>query len=330
MPKEAQTKRNGEARMTQLGKLQKVDLRSVWKHEATDFSAWLVQPENLDALAEQLGIEIEAIGTEVSVGRFKIDILAKEPNTNEQIIIENQLEPTNHDHLGKVITYAAGLDARYLIWIVKDILPEHLKAIEWLNEHLDEAIRCFLIRIEVWQIGDSRPAPRFEVISVKNDWVASLKKSATPSGFSPLKMRQQEFWVEFCNYVRKCDPNIKMHKPAPQHWLNFSMGNSIAHIALTINTQKNRLGAELYISDNKTLYSYLRDNEDELKTQLGESIDWFEANVAAGMNLFYPVDDVFSESRKEEYFDWLYGNVLNFKRVFAPYIQEFKNKAANE
>jgi primosomal protein N'' len=277
-----------------------------------------------------LGIEIEAIGTEVPVGRFKIDILAKEPNTNEQIIIENQLEPTNHDHLGKVITYAAGLDARYLIWIVKDVLPEHLKAIEWLNEHLDEAIRCFLIRIEVWQIGDSKPAPRFEIISLKNDWVATLKKSTNTSEVSPLKLRQQEFWSEFCEYVRKNDPVMKLHKPAPQHWLNFSMGNSIAHLAVTMNTQKNRFSTELYISDNKTLFAYIKENEEEIKSQLGDSIDWFEANVAAGMNLYFNVDDVFNQSRKEEYFFWLYSNILKFKKVLTPYIQEFKAGSVSE
>ena len=316
--------------MTQLGKLVKVDLRTVWKHEATDFSAWLVKPENLDVLAEQLGIEIEPLGTEVAVGRFKIDILAKEPNTSEHIIIENQLEPTNHDHLGKVITYAAGLDARYLIWIVKDVLPEHLKAIEWLNEHLDDEIRCFLIKIEVWQIGDSQPAPRFEIISVKNDWVASLKKTTTATEVSPLKIRQQQFWSEFCEFIKKKDPTMKLHKPGPQHWLNFSMGNSIAHLATTMNTQKNRFSTEIYIADNKTLYSYLRDNEDEIKYELGGTIDWFEANVASGMNLYYPVDDVFNESRKIEYFEWLYSNLMKFKKLFNPYIQEFKTNAAAE
>jgi hypothetical protein len=315
--------------MKQLGKLEKVDLRDVWKHEATDFSAWLVLPENLDALAEQLGIEIEPIGTEVSVGRFKIDILAKEPNTGEHIIIENQLEPTNHDHLGKVITYAAGLDARYLIWIVKDVLPEHLKAIEWLNDHLDEAICCFLIRIEVWQIGESMPAPRFEIISTKNAWVASLKKT-TSTEISPLKIRQQQFWSEFCDYIRRKDPNMKLHKPAPQHWLNFSMGSSMAGLATTMNTQKNRFSTEIYIANNKTLYSYLRDNEEEIQSELGGTVDWFEANVAAGMNLYYPVDDVFNETRKEEYFEWLYSNLVKFRNLFTPYIQEFKTKAISE
>ena len=315
--------------MKQLGKLEKVDLRDVWKHEATDFSAWLALPENLDALAEQLGIEIEPIGTEVSVGRFKIDILAKEPNTGEHIIIENQLEPTNHDHLGKVITYAAGLDARYLIWIVKDVLPEHLKAIEWLNDHLDEAICCFLIRIEVWQIGESMPAPRFEIISTKNAWVASLKKT-TSTEVSPLKIRQQQFWSEFCDYIRRKDPNMKLHKPAPQHWLNFSMGSSMAGLATTMNTQKNRFSTEIYIANNKTLYSYLRDNEEEIQSELGGTVDWFEANVAAGMNLYYLVDDVFNESRKEEYFEWLYSNLVKFRNLFTPYIQEFKTKAIAE
>ncbi len=316
--------------MTQLGKLQKVDLRSVWKHEATDFSAWLVQPENLDVLAEQLGIEIEPIGTEVSVGRFKIDILAKEPNTNEQIIIENQLEPTNHDHLGKVITYAAGIDAKYLIWIVKDVLPEHLKAIEWLNEHLDESIRCFLIRIEVWQIGDSKPAPRFEIISVKNDWVASIKKATSSNGLSPLQVKQFDFWTSFHEYLLVRDPQLKHHKAAAQHWMTFSMGNYLAHIAVTINTVKNRLGTELYISDNKTFYSYLRDNEDELLSSFNSQLDWFEANIASGFRVFNTVDDVFNESRKTEYFEWLYENVLKFKKILTPYIQEFKNTAASE
>jgi len=310
--------------MTQLGKLQKVDLRSVWKHEATDFSSWLVQPENLDVLAEQLGIEIEPIGTEVSVGRFKIDILAKEPNTNEQIIIENQLEPTNHDHLGKVITYAAGLDARYLIWIVKDVLPEHLKAIEWLNEHLDEEIRCFLIRIEVWQIGDSNPAPRFEVISVKNDWVASLKQTASSADISPLKMKQQQFWTEFRDFCKNKDSNIKLHKPAPQHWLNFSMGNSLAHLATRMNTLKNQISVELYIPNNKMLFSYFKENEEVIKQELGISIDWFDANIASGFYLYLDVDDVFNAVKKQEYFDWLYSTLLKFKKTLVPLIQEFK------
>ena len=308
----------------QLGKIKKVDLRDVWRLEASGFSAWLAQQENLDLLAEQLEIDIELQGTEVPVGRFKIDILAKEPTTNESIIIENQLENTNHDHLGKLITYAAGLDARHLIWIVKDVLPEHLNAIEWLNNHLDEEIRCCLIRIEVWQIGDSKPAPRFEIISDKNKWVASLKQRTSSSQVSPLKLRQQQFWAEFCEFCKKKDPTIKLHKPAPQHWLNFSMGNSIAHMAARMNTQKNHISIELYIPNNKMLFSYFKENEELLKRELGKDLDWFSANIASGFNLFREVNDVFNEGNKLDYFEWLFLNLMNFKNVLNPLIKEFK------
>ena len=213
--------------MIALGKLEKVDLRKVWEHEARDFSAWLVKPENLSLLSEQIGIEIESIDTEASIGRFRIDILAKEVITGDMVIIENQLESTNHDHLGKVITYAAGLDAKYLIWIVKDVLPEHLKAVEWLNEHLNDEISCFLIKIEVWQIGDSKPAPRFEVVGIKNDWVASLKRSAASDEPSTRQLNCMEFWQYLCNFIRTKDKGIKLQSPRPSRYLNFSMGDSI-------------------------------------------------------------------------------------------------------
>lgn len=312
--------------MTKLGKLEKVDVRKVWEHEARDFSAWLIKPENLELLADQIGIDIEPTGNEIGVGRFRIDILAVEPRTGHKIIIENQLEATNHDHLGKVITYAAGLDAKYLIWIVKDVLPEHLKAIEWLNEHLDEEIRCFLIKIEVWQIGDSKPAPRFELISVKNDWAATLKNSSEVVDISSTKLRQLEYWRDLCSYIRSKDQHIKLHTPAPQHWLNFSMGNSISHIALTINTQKQRLGCELYISNDKVFYSYLNENLEEIQNHLDEDISWFEGKVAAGLGVYKKVPDVFDESKNNEYFDWMYSKVILFKRIFTPYIARYREE----
>ena len=142
--------------MAKLGKLEKVkDLRSVWKHEANDFTNWLSKEENLNTLSEEIGINIELISTEAKTGSFSTDILAVEANTDNKIIIENQLEATNHDHLGKIITYASGHDAKTIIWIVKEAREEHRQAIDWLNEHTDEEINIFLCRIELWKIGDS-------------------------------------------------------------------------------------------------------------------------------------------------------------------------------
>ena len=315
--------------MTKLGKLEKVDLRKVWKHEARNFSTWLVLPENLEVLGAQLGIEIEPLGTEIEVGRFRIDILAKEPNTGENIIIENQLESTNHDHLGKVITYAAGLDARYLIWIVKEVLPEHLKAIEWLNEHLDDTVRCFLVKIEVWKIGNSDPAPRFEIISVKNDWAATIKRTTSSTGPSAVGLRQQDFWIKLCAYMKSKDPQVRLHTPRPQGFLDFGMGSPLAHVVLVINTQKNRFSAELYINNDKNLCSYLQSREDEIKSSLGVELDWFEGNIASGVKVFNVVDDVFDSAKELEYFEWLNSKVIQFKSVFKPLIIEYQNQNIN-
>lgn len=313
--------------MTQLGRLEKLDVRKVWEHEARDFSAWLVKPENLELLSEQIGIDIEPTGTEIGVGRFRIDILAEEPRTGHKIIIENQLEATNHDHLGKVITYAAGLDAKYLIWIVKEVLPEHMKAVEWLNEHLDDEIRCFLIKIEVWQIGESKPAPRFEMISVKNDWAANLKNTSVIGDVSTTKLRQLEYWKSLCAYIRAKDQQIRLHTPAPQHWLNFSMGTGITHIALTIHTQKQRLGCELYISNDKVLFAYLNDNYQQIKTELGEDFSWFEGKVASGLGIYKTVPDVFDDTHQVEYFEWMYSKVILFKKVLLPYVTKYREES---
>lgn len=310
--------------MANLGKLSKVDLRKVWTHEARDFSAWLAQDENLTSLGETVGIEIGLIGTEVEAGRYRIDILANDLNTDHKVIIENQLEPTNHDHLGKIITYAAGHDAKYIIWIVKDVLPEHQKAVEWLNEYLDEDIRIFLIRIEVWQIGDSAYAPKFEIISAKNDWAAVVKKTATSGEYSETKLKQQQFWIEMCEYIRNHDSNIRLQTPLPQHWFNFSLGSSIAHLATTINTKQNRFAADLYIPNDKSLYQYLLTKESQLVNELGHELNWFEGDKATGFRIYRNVDDVFDEKSKDKNFQWLYGMIINLRSVILPYIQDYK------
>ena len=143
-----------------LGKLEKItNLREVWKNEATDFTKWLAKENNIKLLSEELGFNITVDETEASTGRYNVDIKAHEEETDKTIIIENQLEMTNHDHLGKVIVYSAGFDADIQIWIVKDVRDEHKQAVDWLNEHSDEHINIFLVQIELWKIGDSLIAP---------------------------------------------------------------------------------------------------------------------------------------------------------------------------
>lgn len=155
----------------QLGKMKKIkDLRSVWKNEPKNFSKWLSEEENLNLLGNEIGVDITLDQLESRVGDFSVDILATEVDTNKKIIIENQLEDTNHDHLGKIITYASGKNAEIIIWIVKRAREEHRKAIEWLNDNIDAKISFFLVEIELWQIDNSPLAPHFNVIERPNDW----------------------------------------------------------------------------------------------------------------------------------------------------------------
>ena len=183
-----------------LGKLEKVKLRDVWKHEALSFTKWLAKEENILNLSQEIGIDIEVVQIEASVGSFNVDILAREIDSDRKIIIENQLEKTDHDHLGKLITYASGHDAKIILWIVGEAREEHEKAIEWLNENMNEDIKFFLIVIEVWKIGDSPYAPKFQVVSQPNNWAKTIKSASNKGELTDTKSLQLEFSTKFNCY----------------------------------------------------------------------------------------------------------------------------------
>ena len=177
-----------------LGKLEQItDLRSIWKHEANDFTPWLSKDENLSMLSDVVGIDLVLEEQESSVGDFCVDLFATEEGTGRKIVIENQLEETNHDHLGKIITYASGKEAEVVIWIVRKARDEHKKAIEWLNQHTDDSSAFFLIEIEVWKIGNSDPAPKFNVVERPNDWAKAMKNI----GITNTQSLQMQFWQHF-------------------------------------------------------------------------------------------------------------------------------------
>lgn len=178
----------------QLGIIERIPVRDVWRHEALDFTKWLAQEENLTQLGEACSIDLEFVDVESAVGSFAVDIFAKESGSDRRVVIENQLEDTNHDHLGKIITYAAGKDAEVVIWVVARARDEHRKAIEWLNEHTDDECSFFLVEIEVWRIGDSQMAPRFNVVESPNEW-ARVEKAKT--GLSDTRTTQLGYWQAY-------------------------------------------------------------------------------------------------------------------------------------
>lgn len=271
----------------QLGKLEKVkDLRSVWPHEANDFTKWLAKDENLATLGDEIGIDIELRSTEAKTGSFSTDILAVEANTDNKIIIENQLEQTNHDHLGKIITYASGHDAKTIIWIVKEAREEHRQAIDWLNEHTDEEINIFLCRIELWKIGDSDIAPKFQIVSSPNNWTKTIKRSIE-GNVSDTKLLQYQYWAKLSDEIDNNYSKFNSRKPNAQHWYNLAIGSSLAHISLTINTQTDEMKAQIWIRDNKPLFDYLFESKEDIESDVGFELNWqrLDTKKAAYINI---------------------------------------------
>lgn len=302
-----------------LGRLRQVELKEIWKHEAYNFTTWLAMKENLEMLSEEIDIELSLIATEHYVGRFKVDIFAEESVGGRKVIIENQLEKTNHDHLGKLITYASGLEAEIIIWIVKDVLEEHRQAIDWLNEHTDEHINFFAIRMEVWKIGNSDPAPKFHIVSKPNDWSKSVKSSVQNAEITDLKALQHKFWDGFKEYAQKKGWKLRLRKTYPQHWYDLSFGRSDCHIALTINSQKNELGCEVYIPDSQETFDSFVAHKEEIESKI-QGLDWMDLPTKKACRIKKVISgSLDKESKWEEYFEWLGCNAIEFQKVFSKY-----------
>lgn len=309
----------------ELGKLQKIDLRKAWKHEALDFTNWLAKDENLGLLSDEIGIGLQVLQTEASVGKFNVDILAEEENTGRKVVIENQLEMTDHSHLGQVITYASGYDAEIIIWIVKDVRDEHKQAIDWLNEHTDEKINFFAIKMELWQIGSSPFAPKFQIISKPNDWAKAIKKSTGQSALSDTKLLQLEFWNKFKEYAQSNNSKLRLRKSYPQHWYDISFGSSDAHISLTINSQLNQIACEIYIPNSKDLFYELEKQKEKIEQELDMKLEWMalEGKKASRIKISSEAD--INDSEKwNKYFEWLENTSSKFQKVFLKNVNRIK------
>jgi len=183
----------------EFGKLVEADIRDAWRHEAHKFTPWLAA--NLDHIGEAVGLRLEAEGAEVTVEGFSADILAREIGSGSFVLIENQLAGSDHKHLGQIMTYLAGLDAKIVIWIAASFHPAHLSAIRWLNEHTDAEFAFFAIRVKVVRIGASPFAPVFDVLERPNTWEKQLHAAASAGGRSEIAERRHEFWRTFVEQI---------------------------------------------------------------------------------------------------------------------------------
>jgi len=302
--------------MPKLAKITKImDLREVWKHEARDFSKWLSEEENLKELSDTVGIDIALEELESKVGSFSTDLLAVEAGTGRKIVIENQLTATDHDHLGKTITYAAGKSADVIIWIVQRARDEHRQAIEWLNQRTDENVGFFLIEIELWKIGDSLPAAKFHVVEQPNNWAKAMK---SVEGLTETKKLQLEFWQAFNDYAFN-NPAFSSYfskrKPQAQHWYDISVGSSDYRISLTVNTQKNRLGVALYISGNKGLFAKFESQKAEISSFLGMKVECREGTKDCQILTLKDGSIKEGAGKWNLAFDWFMETAIKFKEM---------------
>lgn len=264
--------------MQPLGKLERVDPRSVWKHEAYDFTPWLL--DNADGLAEALGIDLELTVNEHPVGAYSLDLLGKDLTNDCVLIVENQLGGTDHSHLGQVLTYAAGTDAATVVWIATSFREEHRQALDWLNDLAGENARFFGIEIQAVRIADSPVAPTFALRAQPNDWHASLAAAARSKAKSTGKAHiYKAFWSLFLDAVHAQRPTwTKAKVPTDVNWM--TMPSPIRGAVIGVNfTQNAQIRTELYIDSgdgdlNALIFAELQKHSSELEDAFGQPLSW--------------------------------------------------------
>ena len=234
--------------IAKMGKLVEVDIRKLWEHEQYDVSKWLSDKENLELLNDAIGLSLTEVETEVYVGAYRCDLVGKDEVTGEKVIIENQLEASNHDHLGKIITYASGLDANVIVWIVKEAREEHRSAVEWLNNNTSTNINFFLIEVHAYKIGDSNPAPMFEVVEKPNGFIKNAKNQSGSSDLNKSQSERLEFWTQFNDVIVERGKPFKIRKASTDHWYDIAIGTSVGHVALNLVNKEGCVVVELYIN----------------------------------------------------------------------------------
>ena len=305
-----------------LGSMTQItNLRSVWPNEASDFTPWLA--ENMELLNEATGLSLELVEQESAVGSFSLDVLAQDTETGANAVIENQLEDTNHDHLGKLLTYAAGKDAKYVIWIVKSAREEHRAAIEWLNNNTVDGVGFFLIEIQLWSIDGSAPAPKLNVVEQPNGWVKIIKRPSGIQGGAASQFKY-DFWNAFNDYAFKnseFSTEFNQHKASSDHWYDLNIGTSEAHIQLLVNSRTNVISVCIYIAKSKALYDRFAEHKDEIERIVGDGLDWRRMNDKITCRILLEKQvDLKDDGARTAQFEWFMEKALAFKKAFSKYL----------
>ncbi len=304
--------------MTKLKILEKEpNLKKVWEYEARDFTPWLAEEDSLDALGKAVDMSLTLEETESSVDEFRADIVCIN-DSNETVVIENQLEDTDHTHLGQIITYAAGKDAKVIIWVVRKAKDAHAKAIQWLNEHTD--INFFLVEIELWKISDETYAPHFNIVERPIDW-----KPPTPErNLTPREQLSTAFWRHFNSVAPSIESfkegKFKTKSAWSQSFYVLRIGRSDIRVELVIRTQKKEISAGIYVRKNKDLYREFVEQKDLVEQMLGTTnVVWREGEIDGTIRIATPCD-INNEKEWNRAVQWLCDNALKMRQVIEKVI----------
>jgi len=316
-----------------LSSLEKVNLRTYWKDEALNFTPWLA--DQIHLLGKAIGFELEVEAQEKEVGPFSADILCKDTVTGNWVLIENQLERTDHIHLGQLLTYAAGLDAVTIVWVADKFREEHRAALDWLNQITDEKFDFFGIEMELWKIGDSPMAPKFNVVCRPNDWSQSVQRSAHRIGeLSETRQMQLSYWTAYKKYMEE-NSDISCKNPNPQNWIGHPIGRSgfwLSSVASTWDSDTNSstavLRVELVIdssSDAKMFFGQLKAQREEIEKEIGESLTWHNPAETRMCRIWIrkPADIMNRDDWPQQH-AWLKEKLELFHRIFSPRVKNLR------
>ena len=319
----------------ELSRLERVELRGVWPNEATDFTPWLADEENLSILAETLNMELELEGREVRLEFGGIvDLLCRNTEDDSRVLIENQLEETDSNHLGRILEYMAGLDAVTVIWISKSFEDEHRAVFDRLNEITEERFRFFGVEIELWRIGDSLPAPEFNIVSKPNDWIRTVSQEAQRAAnenLSETQLQQKRFWTAFSEHVNQTNRQIKAPRPVPRAFVFLPIGRTGFRLKALMSKLRNRLVVllDMYGPNAETHFNLLIIDWEEIENEIGEQredeqLEWREESNAVVLTR-HNIDPT-NEADWPNQHAWLAEKLELFDRVFRQRIRALDSR----
>ena len=308
-----------------LGPLARVDLRDIWTTEANDFTPWLARPENLAVLGDTLGIELELEAQEQAVGPFRADILCKDSESEAWVLIENQLERTDHTHLGQLLTYASGLEAVVIVWIAASFTEEHRATLDWLNRITDSSFQFFALEVELWRIGNSPAAPKFNVVAKPNDWSRSVARAARSIDESELpetRIMQRAYWDALNAALDQAKgPVSGARKPQLKSWMRYSIGKSDFSLGAAIAVTKRQIRTYLRIAGEtpKASFHLLLEQADEIKQELGYPLVWNQEPTGRRGRVSVYLNDVDPRDEADwpRQHEWLVTRINDMHRAFA-------------